>query len=107
MRRSVIDECQLVEDLSFKPWEELNLSFHEWNPFCQSKQDPPSGVYEEYPTSSVYDQCHGVKDLNNSFFHLSPRPTSNIHSNDAASSKVEISVVQALLFCLTFLLFGI
>ena len=105
MRRSVIDECQLVENLSSKQWEGLNLSFRKWNPFCQSKQDPPSGV--EYPTSSVYDQCHGVKDLNNSFFHLSPRPTSNIHSNDAASPKVEISVVQALLFCLTLFLFGI
>ena len=55
----------------------------------------------------AYDQCHGVKDLNNSFFHPSPRPTSNIHSNDAASPKVEISVVQALLFCLTLFLFGV
>ena len=103
----MIDEYQLVENLSSRQWEELNVSFRKWNPFCQSKQDPPSGVYEEFPTSSVYDQCHGVKDLNNSFFHLSPRPTSNIHSNDAASPKVEISVVQALLFCLTLFLFGI
>ena len=103
----MIDECQLVENLSSKQWEEVNLSFRKWNRFCQSKQDPPSSVYEEYPTSSVSDQRHGVKDLNNSFFRLSPRPTSNIHSNDAASPKVEISVVQALLFCLTLLLFGI
>ena len=103
----MIHECQLVEDLSSKQWENLNLSFHEWNPFCQSKQDPPSGVYEESPMSRVYDQCGGVKDLNNSFFHLSPRPTSNIHFNDAASPKVEISGVQALLFCLTLLLFEI
>ena len=103
----MIDECQLVENLSSKQWEEVNLSFRKWNRFCQSKQDPPSSVYEEYPTSSVSDQRHGVKDLNNSFFRLSPRPTSNIHSNDAASPKVEISVVQALLFCLMLLLFGI
>lgn len=56
VRRSVIDEYQLVENLSSRQWEELNVSFRKWNPFCQRNKilhQASSTLRQAYMTSAT------------------------------------------------------